>query len=92
MIQAIIFDFDGLMIDTETPDYQVWQEIFTQHGCILDQAKWSQTIGSMDQFNPYDDLERQLRSPLDRTQLRLQRRQKYLALARNQPIHGRCHR
>ena len=32
MIDTLIFDFDGVIIDTETPDYDTWQEVFHSHG------------------------------------------------------------
>ena len=35
MIQALVIDFDGLILDTEGPDYRAWQEIFREHGCDL---------------------------------------------------------
>ena len=25
-IEAIVFDFDGVIIDTETPDFATWQQ------------------------------------------------------------------
>jgi beta-phosphoglucomutase-like phosphatase (HAD superfamily) len=31
-LQGILFDFDGLIVDTETPIFQVWQDIFREHG------------------------------------------------------------
>ena len=32
-IAAVVFDFDGLMLDTETPVYTSWSEAFDAHGC-----------------------------------------------------------
>jgi len=44
-LRAIIFDFDGLILDTETPDLAAWQEIFAEHGLELDHAFWCQFVG-----------------------------------------------
>jgi beta-phosphoglucomutase-like phosphatase (HAD superfamily) len=30
-VKALIFDFDGLILDTETPDYEVWCSIYREH-------------------------------------------------------------
>jgi len=32
MIKALIFDFDGLILDTESAEFQAWQEVFASHG------------------------------------------------------------
>jgi HAD superfamily hydrolase (TIGR01509 family) len=44
-IRALIFDFDGLILDTETPDLVAWQEIFAEHELELDHAFWCQFVG-----------------------------------------------
>jgi len=31
-LEGILFDFDGLILDTETPIFQAWQEKFREHG------------------------------------------------------------
>ena len=32
MIQAVVFDFDGLIIDTETPCYHAFNKIYQEYG------------------------------------------------------------
>src|SRR5215212_9487685 len=44
-IKALIFDFDGLILDTETPEYQVWQSIYREHGFELPHEEWGKIIG-----------------------------------------------
>jgi HAD superfamily hydrolase (TIGR01509 family) len=46
MIKALIFDFDGLIIDTESTDYLSWQEAFTALGCELPLEMWQGYIGT----------------------------------------------
>lgn len=36
MIRALIFDFDGLILDTEEPVFQSWQELYQEFGCALE--------------------------------------------------------
>jgi HAD superfamily hydrolase (TIGR01509 family) len=45
---AIIFDFDGTILDTETPEFVSWQEVYAAHGAELDLALYSQVIGTTD--------------------------------------------
>lgn len=45
MIKAIIFDFDGLILDTESAHFQSWQELFAQHGGELTLDMWLPHIG-----------------------------------------------
>ena len=89
MIHAIIFDFDGLIIETEYPDFQSWQEIYQQHGAILSLATWLPLIGtgtSSRTFHPHDYLEAQLDRKLNREELRTKRRQRYTELVEAQPL------
>lgn len=44
-IKALIFDFDGLILDTETPEVNVWSEIYSRHGFELPFDEWAKTIG-----------------------------------------------
>lgn len=78
MIRAVIFDFDGLILDTETPEFQSFQEVFSEHGAELTLEVWGACIGTgPGAFNPYDHLEQCIGRPIDRDQVRISRRDKY---------------
>ena len=47
MIQALIFDFDGLIMDTETPEVDGWKEIFAEYGQEFPLQTWiREAVGS----------------------------------------------
>ena len=81
MIKALIFDFDGLILETEGPIYQSWQELYEAQGGELSFSIWSRMIGlALNEFDPYEDLERQLGKPVDRLGLAPGRAQRELEL------------
>lgn len=45
MFRALIFDFDGLIIDTESTELDAWREVFAAHGQALTLDVWSDSIG-----------------------------------------------
>lgn len=45
MLKALIFDFDGLILDTETPEVTVWQNIYKEYGFELPVHEWEKTVG-----------------------------------------------
>lgn len=45
MLKALIFDFDGLILDTETPEVTVWQNIYKEYGFELPIEEWKKTVG-----------------------------------------------
>ncbi len=76
-IRALIFDFDGLILDTESPDFQSWQEIYRQHGQELPLSLWATFIGGPSgAFDPFDFLQDQLGKTLDRAQLLAQHKRR----------------
>jgi HAD superfamily hydrolase (TIGR01509 family) len=55
-VRALLFDFDGLLIDTEGPSYRSWAELYEQHGHELTLDDWSAAIGTIGGFDPAADL------------------------------------
>lgn len=71
MIRALIFDFDGLILDTEVPEYRAWQTLYAAHNCELPLEDWSVCVGaSADAFDAVDYLENLLGTTVDRAALR----------------------
>ncbi len=58
-IRAVIFDFDGLIVDTESTGYLTWQEIFAAHGHELAIERHAQAVGTdfNTGYDPRRDLE-----------------------------------
>jgi HAD superfamily hydrolase (TIGR01509 family) len=77
LIRAIVFDFDGLILDTEEPVYQSWLEVYREHGEELPFERWVETVGSTTiGFHPQHHLEERLGRSLTREVLdrRIERR------------------
>ncbi|MCD7035199.1 HAD family hydrolase [Metabacillus sp. GX 13764] len=70
MIKAVVFDFDGLIMDTESREYEALQEIFKEHESDLPLSVWGKGIGTHSGFDPFTYLEEQIEQKLDRDELR----------------------
>ncbi len=58
MFDLVIFDFDGLILDTETPEYDAWQEIYGEFGVSMSLEVWGESIGQRaGTFDPLAHLE-----------------------------------
>lgn len=54
MIQAVVFDLDGLILDSETPEVLAWQATYARYGLSFPLASWLQNIGRNDSpWDPY---------------------------------------
>ncbi len=78
-IRGLLFDFDGLILDTETPSLASWQEAYREHGHELPLERWATIIGTIGEFDPLTHLE-ELAGPLDREAVLLRRGDRELAL------------
>ena len=45
MIRAIVFDFDGLILETERPQYEAWRGVFASFGRELPIQAWLDVMG-----------------------------------------------
>jgi len=71
LIRALVFDFDGLILDTETPLIDAYAAVHEQHGVAFDRSLFIRSVGHADySFDPWHGF-----SPhADRAELELQRR------------------
>jgi HAD superfamily hydrolase (TIGR01509 family) len=45
-LRGLVFDFDGLICDTETSSFETAREIYAEHGVELTVAQWQSRIGT----------------------------------------------
>jgi HAD superfamily hydrolase (TIGR01509 family) len=82
--QALLFDFDGLILDTETAHYQAWREAYADFGLDLPLERWAGCIGTdWNAFNPYQDLESRVAGPFDREGFRARKEARASALIKD---------
>ena len=87
MIRALVFDFDGLILETEGPIFISWQELYASYGFPLPFEVWATTIGSAEaEFDPARELERLVGQSLDWTAIEPGRQRRELALISEQPL------
>ena len=55
MIEGFVFDFDGLILDTETPRFEVFRSLFASYGVEMTRDQWARIIGTG--HSEYDPLE-----------------------------------
>ena len=66
-IRVLIFDFDGLILDTESTELAGWREIYQEHGCQLTMQMWANAVGRPNShFEPCEALEQMIGRGVDR--------------------------
>ena len=88
MIKALIFDFDGLILDTESPEFDVWQSIYREYGHELQPETWGQIIGGygISDFNAAEHLAELVGDGLDAGELNARQKSESDALILQQSI------
>ena len=70
LIKALVFDFDGLIVDTEVPIFRVWQRIYRERGHELPLERWLTIIGTASgPFDPVIDLGEKTGQKLDQKEM-----------------------
>jgi HAD superfamily hydrolase (TIGR01509 family) len=75
LAEALVFDFDGLILDTEGPVFRAWQEEFDAHGCPpLTIEEWSAEIGTMGGLDLVSLVRTRATRPFDENAMHTRRR------------------
>ncbi len=64
-VRAFLFDFDGLILDTETASRAGWAWLYREHGYELPPEKWALMVGTVDGWDPMGHLETLVGEPLE---------------------------
>jgi HAD superfamily hydrolase (TIGR01509 family) len=74
-IEGVVFDFDGLILDTEGPVFRAWQEEFEAHGCApITIEEWASEIGTSDGLDLVDLIRTRATRPVDEATMQARRR------------------
>jgi HAD superfamily hydrolase (TIGR01509 family) len=69
-VRALLFDFDGLLLDTEYASRAGWQRLYREHGHELPTDLWATLVGTTHaSFDPMAHLEELVGEPLERESL-----------------------
>ena len=68
-VNAIIWDFDGTLVDTETPQFLAWQRLFSEFGARLEADVWGKMVGTVTDWDLFDVLEGAVGQAVDRKTL-----------------------
>jgi HAD superfamily hydrolase (TIGR01509 family) len=86
VISAVVFDLDGLIVDTERTSLQSWEEAYHDAGLQLPLDLWQTTIGTWGAaFDPVVDLGERRGRPLSADEIEA-RREREWELASQLPI------
>lgn len=85
-IKALIFDFDGLLVDTETLHFRTWNELFRRYGVELRVERWLLDLGTHGAFDPCQELEQLLGRPIDVDATRSDHRARHIALVEQEQL------
>jgi haloacid dehalogenase superfamily, subfamily IA, variant 3 with third motif having DD or ED len=66
VIKALLFDFDGTLVDTESVEFRAWEQTFLAHDVKLVLERYGVGVGTLEGFDPLTELESLLGHEIDR--------------------------
>lgn len=85
-MNALIFDFDGLIVDSELPEFLCWQRVYRAHGQRLEIEDWSHVIGGADVIDMEAELDKLVGRSLDWAKLDAERLEHHHELMSQQEL------
>ena len=87
---AVIFDFDGIIIDSETPEYESHRSIFEECGAALSVDEWCGQVGMWTANSAwwFERLRERAAEPPDHATFEASKQQRFRALVKMEPLPG----
>jgi HAD superfamily hydrolase (TIGR01509 family) len=88
---AVIFDFDGVILDSETPEFESHRRVYQQYGAELSRDEWCGQIGTWSEglgARWHAVLCERASRPLDRATFEIERRRIFQELVPREPMRG----
>lgn len=88
---AVIFDFDGVVLDSETPEFESHRRVYEQYGAELTREEWCGQIGTWSDglgARWHAVLRQRSSRPLDLATFDIERRRIFQELVPHEPMRG----
>jgi HAD superfamily hydrolase (TIGR01509 family) len=87
MIKGFVFDLDGLILDTETPQFECWQELYAEYGLTYTLQDWWKAIGTgPSTYDPATELKQQLGDQIEVAEIHQRIRERIRVSLQKQPL------
>jgi HAD superfamily hydrolase (TIGR01509 family) len=91
-IKGLVFDFDGLILDTEAEEYKSWKDVFNSFNLELPFNEWALCVGTSNKdFDVYEYFEKKVGNIPNKEEIYKRREEKLLQrIATLSPLPGIC--